>query len=928
VIRSSNTLTGTRFCQIIVLLLSICTAAAATSLSGTFKNPDGSFVNGKIIFLLSQPARLNDQSAQIVPMVKIFAVTNGALEGGAFVYGNDVLVPGGTYYLVRLVDSNNNLLFEQKWSISGVSLNLGTLTPTTTGVVYPDPLIKNLATSQAVQGPVSFSAPITAFSLTLNGNLNPGAADLYDLGNSSAPWQELHAQRWNSLFAVGSSGGTALPPTGIPGAAVLSSGGSIGAGTYYFKVTYFNKNGETTASPARTVTVASGTTNRIHVAPNDALWGSGCYGYLVYASTDNVNFYAQTPSGVSADFQLSAPGGKTGHYVALGSYGARFNSLTLSGVAPPSTNTATIDPLQVALNNTMRQSDYGASQGTLIVPVAFSGGAISAHTLTTPLVVPRYAHIKGVSHYGVGKTDAGASRIYGAWADSKLGVVMTFGGFHSIENVTIFGPGHGVIYLAGVGLQAEAEIAKNAAFRTSDTSNTYAALKIVGVHYNVHHENVYLRGGKAAVQGQNLAGGGNWTFKDVRWDLGGSSAIQNISSLTDPDNGVNDGGFSNATGPVTLRDILIEQGTGILLDCMNMGVRLSKVEMADTTAQAGTDSFIKTGCDANCTGQNALSWEIEDSSLPASGNVRVGTNISTGGVPNFTVIRSSLGAGSSTGTFVGLDLNNINTPIWLFAANIDPNPNATGTNVAKIINTASTAQIFSFVTPMLPNQSISLYGWNEFPDRVVITPAGSNGSNRSARQSWFNSGGPIELRGVNDTQQNAIFDTNGNLTLRQNLTINPNGVSASRIALGQTPAAGGSISVVNQGSVYMRNVANTADVRLIAGDASDRAIVGDANGVCLSTSSNCAPIKGNLSAAATLDFPSTSASACSDLTLAVTGATAGDPVFLGAPNVSIPIGGSFFAWVSATNTVTVRFCADGTARDPASGSFRVTIVKF
>jgi len=125
-----------RLCQIIVFLLSICTAVATTNLSGTFKNPDGSFVNGKIIFLLSQPARLNDQSAQIVPMVKIFSVTNGALESGAFVYGNDVLVPGGTYYLVRLVDSNNNLLFEQKWSISGVNLNLGTLTPTTTGVVF------------------------------------------------------------------------------------------------------------------------------------------------------------------------------------------------------------------------------------------------------------------------------------------------------------------------------------------------------------------------------------------------------------------------------------------------------------------------------------------------------------------------------------------------------------------------------------------------------------------------------------------------------------------------------------------------------------------------------------------------------------------------------------------------------------------------
>ncbi len=29
------------------------------------------------------------------------------------------MVPSGTYYLVRLVDSNNNLLFEQKWSITG-----------------------------------------------------------------------------------------------------------------------------------------------------------------------------------------------------------------------------------------------------------------------------------------------------------------------------------------------------------------------------------------------------------------------------------------------------------------------------------------------------------------------------------------------------------------------------------------------------------------------------------------------------------------------------------------------------------------------------------------------------------------------------------------------------------------------------------------
>ena len=792
-IRSSNKSTAWQFCLLLVLLLSICTAAAATNLSGTFKSPDGSFVNGKIIFLLSQPARLDDQSAQVVPMVKIFSVTNGVLETGAFVYGNDVLVPGGTYYLVRLVDTNNNLLFEQKWSISGVNLDLGTLTPTTTGVVFPDPLIKNLVTGQAVQGPVSFSAPITAFSLTLNGNLNPGAADLYDLGNSSAPWQELYAQRWNSLFAVGSSGGTALPPIAIPGGSVQSSGGTIGPGTYYFKVTYFNKNGETTASPAATLTVSSGTTNRIHIGPGDKLWLSGCYGYIVYASTDNVNFYAQTPSGVSGDFELTnavggAPSGKTGHYNALGSFGARFNSLTFSGSTPPSINTASIDPLQVSLNRTMRQSDFTASQGELVVPVSFSGGALSAHTLTTPLIVPRYAHIVGVSHYGVGKNDAGESRIYGAWTDPKLAVVMTFGGFHSIENVTVFGPGNGVLYLSGVGYQAEAEIAKNSAFRTTDSTNTYAALKIVGIHYNIHHENVYLRGGKAAVQAQNLAGG-EWTFREVRWDLGGSSAIQNITGWTDPDNGANDAGFGNAAGPIRLQNMLIEQGTGILLDAVNMGVRLDHVQMADTVLAPGTDSIIKMGCDSYCVGAAGLAWWIEDSDLPGSNNVRVGTFISAGSVPSITVIRSSLGAGNSTGSFIALDANNlVGLTLWLYSSNVDPNPAASGANIGKLINLASAARVYSSMSPMFPNQSTSLYGWNEFPDRIVITPATNNGSNRGARQSWLNTGGPIELRGANDTQQNAIFDLNGNLTLRQNLFINPIGVSASRIAIGQNTA--------------------------------------------------------------------------------------------------------------------------------------------
>jgi hypothetical protein len=77
----------------------------------------------------------------------------------------------------------------------------------------------------------------------------------------------------------------------------------------------------------------------------------------------------------------------------------------------------------------------------------------------------------------------------------------------------------------------------------------------------------------------------------------------------------------------------------------------------------------------------------------------------------------------------------------------------------------------------------------------------------------------------------------------------------------------------------------------------------------------------------TLDFGSVVAGAIADLTVAVSGAIVGDVVALGVP--SIPNKGTFFAWVSATNVVTVRFANNDltTAKDPSSGTFKVRILK-
>lgn len=84
-----------------------------------------------------------------------------------------------------------------------------------------------------------------------------------------------------------------------------------------------------------------------------------------------------------------------------------------------------------------------------------------------------------------------------------------------------------------------------------------------------------------------------------------------------------------------------------------------------------------------------------------------------------------------------------------------------------------------------------------------------------------------------------------------------------------------------------------------------------------------------LSATATLDFGSTVAGGSTDLTITVTGAAVGDVVAIGVPNASVPAGGTFFGWVSAADTVTIRYSDNSlvTVYDPASGIFKVIVFK-
>lgn len=82
-----------------------------------------------------------------------------------------------------------------------------------------------------------------------------------------------------------------------------------------------------------------------------------------------------------------------------------------------------------------------------------------------------------------------------------------------------------------------------------------------------------------------------------------------------------------------------------------------------------------------------------------------------------------------------------------------------------------------------------------------------------------------------------------------------------------------------------------------------------------------------LTATATLNFDLTAVNS-QDLTITLTGAALGDAVAIALDAGSVPADITYFGWVSATDTVSIR-CSrvgGGGAVDPASGTFRATVI--
>jgi hypothetical protein len=1003
----------------------------ATDLTGTFHKPDGTPVSGKLIFLLSQPARLSDNSAQVVPMVKIFTISNGQLEPGAFIYGNDALTPAGTHYLVRLVDDSNNLLFEQKWSIQGATLDLGTMTPTTTGVVLPDPLVKNVTTDQSVQGPVTFSSGITTVSLLLSGNLGPSADGLFDLGSGASRWREIFAQQWAGRIQPGTTGGMVMSTASAPGLAQESTtGGAIADGTYYCVTTLVNLNGESTPTPEQSLVISAGTgTAQILAALTGNEWMTGAPWFKLYCGMSSGGpYFLQIPKahtftmdnntvsrdangfvnltltgtaslGLGVGYEITVAGatgctnnpngtfrvyshtavaspasssvtfkhagatesgcggaaitvswatgitaGMAGSATHLiNSHLVRGNiiltGITLSGDQPPSTNTAAIDDVQVAINSARVAASLAAGQTPRAekwVQLAEGNDQISGgkffYGLTTPLVLSDNDRVRGVA--GV-NTDGTTTMGTMLWARSsgtgagvnpywnqvydRIGAVMILNSNGTVlEDVNIDSETNGVfIFQSESDAEASANIIlRRGVWKTSGAgTNAPAPLRTMARIYYLEVDgvslvpatttDVFATAGhpRCAALMMSHGAGSEWVFKGpVRWTVPAKcDFIQNRMGPTDPDRGVNRAGFTQRVHLVFQNlghfQATAGGGTGVICRCENTIVNFNNSPgPADYNVSTGTDAAYIFG--SNSYGSSGAQTFYKANLLSTANNAA--TIAFTNSTPRLELMYSAIG-----GTVPIINFNSFSVPVLTVMSD-----DTGGLGLCDPRNSTFFAN--RLTTPGSGSNQVVCLGAlsSNTPDRreyghyiqggIVRQGFRANASEARIWESWAENGTGLNFHRIDpDTpsQRFMQWDTSA---------INFYGADGSTV-IQRINKATGQVEFPNASGTPPFSVSSTAEI------------------------ANLNPQlwrgKQALDFSAALDFSSIAAQSCAEMTIAASGAAVDNPIAPSWPSaLEANLVGNMR--VSAGGTVTVRLCnIAASAIDPASRTFAGRIIQ-
>jgi hypothetical protein len=143
-------------------------------------------------------------------------------------------------------------------------------------------------------------------------------------------------------------------------------------------------------------------------------------------------------------------------------------------------------------------------------------------------------------------------------------------------------------------------------------------------------------------------------------------------------------------------------------------------------------------------------------------------------------------------------------------------------------------------------------------------------------------------------------------------------------------------SVSSMGTIILKAGIDTiggAPLKFITGASlttpEDGAVEYDGTNYFVSSGGNRYTLTKTLTSNPSLDFGSTASGSFTDILTTVTGAVDGDAVVLGIINAAIAVGVNYTAWISGTNSITVRFTNNsGGPLDPPARNFRVSVLKY
>jgi len=406
-------------------------------------------------------------------------------------------------------------------------------------------------------------------------------------------------------------------------------------------------------------------------------------------------------------------------------------------------------------------------------------------------------------------------------------------------------------------------------------------------------------------------------------NLGGGGGSQNLQSVTTVGNTT-----SNNVQLLDSGNLIIGAYGEVLLD--------NSTSLKEGTFDNGTGG--NKGISLNCAVGYELNWQ--------GGHLSSSYNNGTTFYP--VIIDSTLqlsGLGGSGSVIVTADNSgllgkaSLNNLAWSLTGNSGTNPatNFIGTTDGQPLT--------------IKSDSFSLITYKDNAAAIIVGNATGFGANDStiilnAVTTSINADNEMGINGkiitiFADTTKikNALILENGTQGSGKVLTSDADGVASWQ------PASGGATLWDTTGGTLQNTV--TTIPYLISSSSVASVLQGDVTGIRISNSYYLPSGYGfsgqvlttdgagfadwqtlALTDTATLNFGSISPNGHETLTMTVTGADLSDVVSLGIPNASMNDHASFVAWVSATNTVSVKcFNFDGSSFNPAAGLFTVKVFK-